>query len=59
MYFMIPAFPHGRISCNNFLIARTFAVVIADNAAGLQMEIDRHRTDIFETALFQVFTKPV
>ena len=59
MYFMISAFPHGRISCNNLLIAWAFAVVIADNAAGLQMGIDRHRTDIFETSLFQVFTEAV
>ena len=56
---MIPAFVHGRVFRHDMLIAWAVFIVITDNPAGLQVGIDRDRTDIFEAALLQIFADPV
>ena len=42
-----------------FPISKTSFPMVVDNAAGLQMGIDRDRTHIFQPSLFQIGTDPV
>ena len=49
---MIPPLVYGWILTNNSLIARTFLVVIVDDPTGLKVGVNRHRTNILESAFF-------
>ena len=56
---LVTAFPYRRMGRNDLLIAGAFRIMIADDAAGLQVRIDRHRTHILEAALLEILTDPV
>ena len=53
-FFQEPPFPHRRMMGINLLITGTFLRMIVDDAAGLQMRIDRYRTQVFEAIGFEL-----
>jgi hypothetical protein len=44
---------------NNLLIAGAFRIMVADDAAGLQVRINRDSTHVFEATLLEILTDPV
>jgi len=44
---------------NNLLIAGAFRIMVANDAAGLQVRINCDSTHVFESALLEIFTDSV
>ena len=57
--FPLSPFPSAVSTRNQLLIPKTSFPMVVDNAAGLQVRIDRDRPHIFQPPLFQVGTDPV